>query len=59
MQYPIAIVVAFGAVGFHTNSMVIGTKIVINEIILKILLFMSYPFFYSTVKSTDPVKFSV
>lgn len=57
MQYPIAIAVAFGEIGFQTNNMVIGTKIVIRDMILKIF-FIFFPFCYSIVKSNEPVKFS-
>lgn len=55
MQYPIAIVVAFGEVGLQTNSMVIGTKIVIRDMMLKILFFIIFSFL-SVIRLLNPMN---
>lgn len=44
---PIAIAVAFAAVGFQTNNIVRGTKIVTRDIILKIFSFIMVSFLLS------------
>ena len=54
MQYPIAIAVAFGEVGFQTNSIVIGTKIVIRDMILKILFILFS--FLSVIRLLNPTN---